>query len=1778
MAAKGLETVRQKFEADNAAYIESIKEMIDYNDLFIDSIRLVQEQIKGIGKALGDIDNKEIKITVDAKQAIAEISLVKAALAGLGDKTVHIRAVSDALGDMGDTASDAADAVRDIGDALGGGGGGHAPGGGGFLGDGGKAINDAMASVKDQIDALLAKQGQLTASQDEGAAAIEKKARAVRGITDDMVKAARAAQDWAYIDNQPDPAGLFLAVMGQKVEALKKVQEAAEATSAAVAAAVTRGGEANRVFNEANFGPWRQGGGPFPPAGAWPEGYTQGPGYGGTFTWPAGERMAGRPEANRPYWGPYSAGTGGAFPTSPYDLRPGGEGGTFAWPTGLAGLPGRSDFAALWGPRGAGTGAWPSGYNGDLTGTVTRAIAAAVAAARGRGAGDAAGGGIGALAAAAAAGLSGGAGGFGGAGFGGFFGGGGAAGSFDPKSATGKFAAVAANIGRIYPYVHWGIMLANELLATAGPAAVALGGAALVGTQGGQQLFNRYQALSAAQESVGAATGQSMATFLNVPNTLQKLQTQYGSGEVYGIAGAGINALHTGGGNAFLQLGQNTLSMLSGAAADFVLALQGGLGKAAAAVVQGGTGYAQQFGNVLGNVGKTLLNVGQQAPGVGAMLLTTLQAATGGISDVTKALGPGLLPLLGFEAGTRYGPPIVGGAAAALQALPFGLGGKVATVAHAATAAEAAASGGKLAIGDLVGAKKGAGIAGVLGGLGAPEIGALAVATIAVVKGLTGKTADQQKYAGLASSLTGANLAGGLSQIATEAFPGGGPPPVQPGVWWKSSGRGGMGNIGVLGGGFMDVMKGMGVNEVKHFGGLAAGIFTGHWSDALHNLGGMWQDITSPGGIIHGLGQMLGIVGPAPSPAQAAMQQMGTAFTTWSGMLGSAGQVQDIWKGMGSGALSTSDALNVLAQSGVNINTAFQKNGDLTAKASQQVKDYVAGYQAMTGTVPGGATGGTLAAINAVGIAGGLQASKLATVNAAFSQAQQITAGGAAGTAALTTLRGAMPSGIGQGPTSAAGAAAETAYASTTQPSVLSQVEQNTAWLRTAQQLNVFGTSSTTQAGMAKYLIGQALTPGVRGSALAMAQLSPIAQEYGMAPLVPGESAKQYAAAFKSFLQGPTGGAPADTAKQYVAALAQTTEKVGNLPQGNQAFVTAVNSGAQSGLANAINLYGQQVQNQFMGAFAPGKGGASPPQEQAYAKILAAAGLTPKGAGGVAGFAAETAGATPTQVQHVIQVITQEVKKAELPPPPKGGTVTWKSVLTPPAAGPAKTETYSVIPKVTAPSLPPVHNQTFGIFGIYHKPSIPKIPDQSFTITGHVVMTGGPGGAPQPSPYTPAGAAANLGFGILRTHGQHGFRVPGWGGGDHWPAMLEGGEAVVPKHLVPSIAPFLSANKVPGFASGGIIDVPSYAGGAGIRAAFEDIAAQLIGFMQSVLGSAGGGGSSRSGGMFGPVTGGPPPHGVSGMPPVVPVHIASVSPSVAAAGGASGFPGAPGPMPAAANKVIDAFEKTFASMPGPWSQVASQILNGLLSGVKNSTKETAAMAQTLVNKVTTEINFGRSVTNTAVAGLNFGGMQVATPTMTAQGKPYQLYTDQANIAAGGQPGSVQEQMGSYLQAMQSFQGDMGKLAKGGLEKRMMQQLYAAGPVQGDAEAQSILGGAGGIKAANSLYDQINSVATKLGVSAIGNIYGQPAAGQGKAVHASATVSGAGAVHALQSAINSLHGKSVTISVNVTSGGSASGPQLSKTQINQVTKQVQANLLQQAQRNRRTGLTLPGYGS
>lgn len=102
--------------------------------------------------------------------------------------------------------------------------------------------------------------------------------------------------------------------------------------------------------------------------------------------------------------------------------------------------------------------------------------------------------------------------------------------------------------------------------------------------------------------------------------------------------------------------------------------------------------------------------------------------------------------------------------------------------------------------------------------------------------------------------------------------------------------------------------------------------------------------------------------------------------------------------------------------------------------------------------------------------------------------------------------------------------------------------------------------------------------------------------------------------------------------------------------------------------------------------------------------------------------------------------------------------------------------------------------------------------------------------------YTVAGAAS---FGPGAKRAASGYRVPGYGGGDRHPAMLEGGETVVPKHLTPVVAPLLKAHGVPGFASG-IVNVGNQAiygpyAGAAYNAFGSTVLATLINATRAAL-------------------------------------------------------------------------------------------------------------------------------------------------------------------------------------------------------------------------------------------------------------------------------------------------------------------------------------------------------
>jgi hypothetical protein len=1403
---------------------------------------------------------------------------------------------------------------------------------------------------------------------------------------------------------------------------------------------------------------------------------------------------------------------------------------------------------------------------------------------------------------------------------------------------AGSAAAYATTITgwmkTAWPWIHYTTMALAELAATVVPAAVALGAASLVGLQGAQQGYTRMMAINTVMQSLGQAYGGTTGSFLGLQPNLQNLQN-YAQGGVYELGGAGINIVKSGFGAAFGPEGVQTIAMIDRGIADMQNNMQAkGTGQQLGDALAGGTGYLRQFGDIASNLGNLILGMTPHLPGIGGDWISALEGITGGLSAGvgfanTHGLGEFLSAGMAGEAGWRLGTPLVGlvGAkglgglgtlfsklglgktgwtAKDIQALSKGgLGdqdlidlaakgglGDLTTAADISAMGDLGLTAGAADIGlggsGLAGILTGAG--GVLGALGGPEIAALAIG--AQLIGQAFKPTAASKASQLTNKLA--------AQIGNEGFTAAlGPAPA----------------------------------------GFSAADWTplGKAITETTGLAGAQQDLktTTTGETVQTFRPHSGITTVQYANEQGDIySQAATGFTKqMSDLIRSGPQIQKAMSDMGIKGASLADAFQFAQNSLLDLSHAFGSNGKLNSQAMTMMKNYGAALAPMTQNF--GALG---AAIGAQTIMSQGSVKQLQEVNQSMDSMTSVMTGGAAGMSSFFGLLGGAPVTQKKGGinltappsykdfasaltsfSSAGGASAWNTFAGS--QGLISAEEQNLDQIRTAMTLTAnlpgkgAGGPFTSQMGqgLAGFQLEQIL-PMTKNSSAALAMVMQQMSQMGIGANGPNggyyDTSKSLAQNYKDAEKAIKG--VADNAGQANAATRAMTISTSEIPAIAKTFSTTVGTTLQSqeaakaatdllslqtsarggtvnksalqdwvAMAQDAGVKGGKALTQTMDMQLKGMGGFSGSMIKAINSALdpsaqsATSTAAAKWSSVLKGINSATAAGladsfrkSESGIQQAMDAIQTHALSGAGVKALSGGTITFKS-------------------KVDPPHVPPVANQDYQIFGHLHYPSIPKPANQSFTITGYVNIAGGT-------------ASMIGGLGNAMFHSQHGMKVPGFGHGDIVPAMLEPGEAVVPRHLVPSIAPFLAANKVPGFAGGGFAGggAPSWGPVGAFENTFLNGLSQLSTFMQQLSQSINNLNARSGGGSFGLPDPNAPGTGFGGVPrgtvvsaPVanaVPVHLASVASSAAAAISGAGASGGL-PMPAAAQKVLDAFEQTFAKMGSPWAQFATQLMDGLVANVKDPMKETAAQMKALTNQVSQEVTFGQGVAAAAKQGAGYnawGGGQtllstftsgLPTPTTTAQGQPYQYYTDQANIANGGTV-SVQQQMSDYLQTEKSFQGDLGKLSKAGLNKNLMQQLLAAGPLQGDQEAQSILSGAGGVKGANSLWSQINAASNQLGLSSAKQIYGAPLTG--KNVKASAEVSGLGQVHALQSAIDSLHGKSVTVTVNVVSGGTGggSGAKASPAQVKTAVQTVQKGILQQAVRNRSSGLTLNGYGS
>jgi hypothetical protein len=1263
--------------------------------------------------------------------------------------------------------------------------------------------------------------------------------------------------------------------------------------------------------------------------------------------------------------------------------------------------------------------------------------------------------------------------------------------------------------------VHMGTMLTMEVASQVIPAAVAAGAAAAVGYQGAQAAYTRGQAVYTAGEALGGTFGLTPGQLFGMPPGYQIAQNQ-ATGGVYGIIGS-LMRMAAGGTGYGSILGPGGTGVQTVAMIDRGLANMVGSGRMTQlnAALGGGTGALQTIGDIGGNLGDTLLNLAPVLPGMGGMLFGGLKTGTGVLRSITGlAGGGGVWPLL-------FGTGLAGEAG-------YRWGGTL-------------LGGGKLPW--FLGGGQFQGLSGLAQRFG---MGTRALTLEQAAKAAGMSVADYSAMGGTAMSGTGLAgfLGGGLPGVAGGI--GGIAALIAASAYGISQGTFGTPAAGTMGGYMRSINASFGATSLDP---ISRALFSAATTQgnipgvSFENIGGQ----QAPVGV--GIAQLMreGLTRPqALAQIQAEYAANTKGVSNQLVQMTQAGQATlTAMKSLGISGASLSDAFSYMTEAMISPKDVGP-GGKLDATAKSQLASFVKAYQVMTGRSVIDAAGGRAlggVSVSALSSAAGAdyvmaspQMKSLSQINQALDSMTAIMTGGPGNAAALYGLAAGAPAAVaaaagGPGITGAGnalmaralrniftpgGAAAWTQFAGP--QGIIAASQANMDQLRTFMTLG--GLTGPQAAQLGAFELKQ-FAPMTAQSPMALAMLQQQAMQAGVPGVMMGQS---YGATQRAI------NAHAGTAQQANALMTAGTRAVANIPS----VANFLNPNANvSPLEQA--MYAQ------LGNLLPGVIGH--PTAANVRQLTGLIGMLPGGTG-VSGKGMRVAVDGILQQLHVpgnLRVkIEGEIAPPKLPSVPKPPKVEWQSHLTAPH-----------VPQVTPPTV------------IYHSKVIPPVPPVVHGIAIYTsVMTGGP-------------AASVVGGGTSRiVAGQTGFKVPGFGGGDIIPAMLEPGELVVPKDMVAAGMVSHLQGKIPGFQTGGL--VPDIAGvGAPFRVAMTQLAAGLVQYVGQAL-------SQVHPQIISQVTGGPLPIGGgggymrpyagSGGPviqrpvPVVVVHDAT--------GGGFG----PVPHPSvAASKVFDAFEKTFKGMGTPWGKLASEILQGLIDGVKNAPHMTAKAAQALVSKVSAEIAYGKGLASQFTQGLNLGGMQVAPPTMTAQGQPYQYWIDQQS----GQPLSVQQQMADYLQAEKSFGGDIGKLSKGRLNKAMLRQILAAGPVQGDALAQSILGGQGGIGAANSLYAQITKASTGLGVTGMEAVYGIPKAlGQlhGKDVTAKATTAGLGAVNQLDAAIGKLHNKTVVLNVKLNIEGGSGGAQTMDQIVNEIMGGVQRKFLQQAKRNRKTGLTLSGYGS
>jgi hypothetical protein len=866
--------------------------------------------------------------------------------------------------------------------------------------------------------------------------------------------------------------------------------------------------------------------------------------------------------------------------------------------------------------------------------------------------------------------------------------------------------------------------------------------------------------------------------------------------------------------------------------------------------------------------------------------------------------------------------------------------------------------------------------------------------------------------------------------------------------------------------------------------------------------------------------------GPVFGPTtQQVYQNAAQGFTQQMASLVNAGpQLVDALHKAGLKSVSMGDAFQIAQNALLDLTHAFDSHGRLNKQATQMLDNYVKAIGPMTQSA-----GGFNAAVAAQTIMSSPAMQNLSKVNQAMDSMTQIMQAGPAGMATLATMRaGAPPAAMAKALTSftsPAGSAAWTAFASTSQPSIISAMQAFNDQMRTGLTLSAL--SQGQAAGLTGYELKQFL-PMARQSPAALAMLMQQGAQQGITPYYdPSKTqAQNYAAAVAAT------GKIADNARQANQAMNSMTIHLANLPatarQFAQGFAPAIQTQELTDAAqNMVKL-----QHSVQGLHPKIDTGSL----QNIVSDFQAAGLKSGDAirnaidtslkGVVSPSALAGINAALGRIMHLSPVkmtVTTDTSKVQAQLAAMHGK---NIVMTVSQTG--VTTVQEAIRGINGKTVI-IRASASGVGAA--QAAIDAVHGKTVDIVIRTIITGGSvsNTAMQAAGYAPGVSASTI-RGIAHKMGmQTGGVVPGSGFGDIVPAMLEPGEVVIPRNLVSLVAPILAAHRVPGFggmpqsssthfAAGGV--VPSGQTLAQVQAqiaaawktldalyarkdAGQNVQAQISAFWKQVL-----------------------------------------DPLYAQKDALTGKGGAAGPHAATARTAQQVLQALLSEVKksGIGHEFAVEIIHGLTKSVDSgaAANAVAGTAQALVGKIGQEVSYARNVAAAARMGQGFGNAGIF---------------GSMDVTPGTGNGTVFEQLQSYVTTVQQFTKDLAALRKGHLNKDIIAQIVAAGPVQGDALAQSILNDYGGIKGVNQLWAQLGVASKGLGAQAAMGVYG-----------------GVLAPNLKSGTFTSNH---VTVNVQARGGTTLS---LTPAQVKQLVELIQAKLLQQARRNQKTGIQAAGKGA